>query len=105
MSNDLHAALQAALNSSGADDGEANGTTSPQSVYGELVRLAVKISHADEEAFPREARLSDVPLSSLDLIELTVRAEETFKVRLDEETVAGMTTVDDFVTFIEENKQ
>lgn len=97
MANDLSAQLHAKF-----------GATAPTSeepaadAYGELTRLITKVTGVDE-GLEREARLEDLGVESLERIELAVRIEETFGVRLDEETMLTLSTVGELADYLEEH--
>ncbi|WP_165243510.1 acyl carrier protein [Corynebacterium lizhenjunii] len=93
-SSDLAAQLRAALGSP-ADTPTADA---PQDVYGQLALLIARICGADVE---RDTQLADAPVDSLDLIELVVRCEQTFGVRIDAEAARGWVTVGDVADYIE----
>ncbi|QCB28901.1 acyl carrier protein [Corynebacterium endometrii] len=99
MSSDFSAALQAHFNSQ-------QEATSPKDsdTYGQLTALIEKVSGVDSESIERDARLADLGISSLALVELTVRAEEAFKVQFDEGTVLNFDTVGDVAAYIDERK-
>ncbi len=73
---------------------EAAGDT-----YGELARLITRIAGVENPE--RGDRLEDLGLSSLNLIELTVRAEERFGVRFEEATAAAFETVGEVADYID----
>ncbi|APT93647.1 hypothetical protein CPHO_03755 [Corynebacterium phocae] len=57
------------------------------------------VTGGDEPA--REDRLDNIGVTSLDLIELAVRVEQKFGVRVDEATAQGFNTVGDVVAYID----
>ena len=52
----------------------------------------------------RDKRLKDIGVESLDLVELTVRAEETFQVRFSEETMLNCETIGDIAEYVEHHQ-
>ena len=56
-----------------------------------------------KEGLEREARLEDLGVESLERIELAVRIEDTFGVRLDEETMLTLSTVGELADYLEEH--
>lgn len=100
MANDLTAQLQAHFSSGPAEE----SISSAGDTYGELCQLIESVTGVDADDIERDKPLADVDLRSLTMIELTVKAEEKFKVRLDEETVLGFSTVGDFVNYVEQHR-
>lgn len=99
MANDLSAQLQAKFQGSAPDKDQEPD----QDTLGELIALIVKVT-ATEAELGRDTALSDVGVESLELIELTVRAEELFKVRLTEETMLNCDTIGDIVDYLEDHQ-
>lgn len=91
---DFAAQLRAALGREEHEDKPAATDT-----YGELARLITQVAGVEEPA--HEDRLEDVGITSLNLIELTVRAEERFTVRFDEGTAAAFETVGEVADYID----
>lgn len=80
--------------------------TLPDSHAEHLSQLATIIEEAcgiDRDAIQPEAKISELGIDSLSLIEIAVRTEDAFGVHLDDETVLGFTTVGDMVAYIEEH--
>lgn len=99
MANDLSAQLQAKFQGSDSDkDHDPDRDT-----LGELIVLIVKVTGTEAE-LGRDTALSDVGVESLELIELTVRAEELFKVRLTEETMLNCETIGDIADYLEDHQ-
>lgn len=99
MANDLSAQLQAKFQGSAPDKDQEPD----QDTLGELIALIVKVT-ATEAELGRDTALSDVGVESLELIELTVRAEELFKVRLTEETMLNCDTIGDIADYLEDHQ-
>lgn len=98
MSNDLSAQLQARF------QGEKSPSSpEPADVYGKLTQLITKVTGI-EEGLERETTFEQLGIQSLDFIELTVRAEDAFKVRLEEETMSGISTIGELVNYLEEHQ-
>jgi acyl carrier protein len=55
---------------------------------------------ADPAAVTREARLDDLEIDSLDLVELTQIAEDEFRVTLEPSDMADVTTVGDAIDLV-----
>lgn len=67
----------------------------------ELAQIIEEASGIEAEALTPEAKISELGISSLSMIEIAVRIEDAFGVRLDDETVFDITTVgelNDYVT-------
>ncbi|ERS52087.1 acyl carrier protein [Corynebacterium sp. KPL1824] len=99
MANDLSAQLQAKFQGSDPDkDHDPDRDT-----LGELIALIIKVTGTEAE-LGRDSALSDVGVESLELIELTVRVEELFKVRLTEETMLNCETIGDIADYLEDHQ-
>ncbi|WP_126268726.1 acyl carrier protein [Corynebacterium alimapuense] len=61
----------------------------------ELAHIIEEASGIDAEALTPEAKISELGISSLSMIEIAVRIEDTFGVFLDDKTVFGIETVGD----------
>lgn len=99
MASDFSAALAAALNTQQPDTNADKSTEGD--TFGQLARLIQDVTGVEEDSIERDASLDNLGVSSLALIELTVRAEERFKVRFEESTVAGFDTVGDVAAYID----
>lgn len=66
-----------------------------------LVPLLDDASAAETDDITRDAKLRDLAIDSLSMIELVVKIEDEFKVRLEEDTVRSWTTVSDVVSYID----
>lgn len=66
-----------------------------------LVPLLDDASAAETDDITRDAQLRDLAIDSLSMIELAVKIEDEFKVRLEEDTVRSWTTVSDVVSYID----
>lgn len=97
MANDLSAQLQAKFNASAPDKKPERDT------LGQLIALIHKVTGTEED-LGRETRLKDIGVESLDLVELTVRAEEAFQVRSSEETMLNCETIGDIAEYVEDNQ-
>lgn len=98
MSNDLSAQLQARFQGE-----KSSSSPEPADVYGKLTQLITKVTGI-EEGLERETSFEQLGIQSLDFIELTVRAEDAFKVRLEEETMSGISTIGELVNYLEEHQ-
>lgn len=66
-----------------------------------LVPLLDEASAADTDDITRDAKLRDLAIDSLSMIELVVKIEDEFKVRLEENTVREWSTVADIISHID----
>lgn len=68
-----------------------------------LVPLLDEASAADTDDITRDAKLRDLAIDSLSMIELVVKIEDEFKVRLDENIVQNWNTVSNVIAYIDEH--
>lgn len=68
-----------------------------------LVPLLDEASAADTDDITRDAKLRELAIDSLSMIELVVKIEDEFKVRLDENIVQDWSTVSDVIAYIDEH--
>lgn len=68
-----------------------------------LVPLLDEASAADTDDITRDAKLRNLAIDSLSMIELVVKIEDEFKVRLDENIVQSWNTVSDVIAYIDEH--
>ena len=68
-----------------------------------LVPLLDGASAADTDDITRDAKLRDLAIDSLSMIELVVKIEDEFKVRREENTVREWSTVADIISHIDEH--
>ena len=87
MANDLSAQLQAKFNASAPDKEPERDT------LGQLIALIHKVTGTEED-MGRETRLKDIGIESLDLVELTVRAE----------TMLNSETIGDIAEYVEDHQ-
>lgn len=66
----------------------------------QLATLIEEVSGIEAAEVVPEAKISDLGIDSLSLIEFAVRTEDTFGVWLDDSTVLGFNTVGDAVEYI-----
>ncbi|AGF73011.1 acyl carrier protein [Corynebacterium halotolerans] len=66
----------------------------------QLAQIIEEASGIESEAIVPEAKISELGIDSLSLIEIAVRTEDTFGVRLDDSTVLGFTTVGEMLDYI-----
>ena len=94
MSNDLSAQLRAHLQTS--QNTETKSTGAP-----EYLALISEITGQDLESLEPERRLDALGLTSLNLIEFAVRAEDRLGVKFEESDALALETVDDVAKFVE----
>lgn len=70
----------------------------------ELASIIEEASGLEAEALTPDAKLHDLGLTSLTMIEIAVRVEDTFGVRLDDDVVYNLQTVGDLSAHIEAEK-
>ncbi|MFW9094446.1 acyl carrier protein [Corynebacterium striatum] len=96
MANDLSAQLQARFNQTPHKEEPAEDT------YSEITALITKVT-GSAEGLERDAKLADLGVESLERIELAVRAEERFKVRVNEETMLGIETIGQLAEYVDKH--
>ncbi|MDO5669158.1 MAG: acyl carrier protein [Corynebacterium sp.] len=69
----------------------------------ELAQIIEEASGIEAETLTPDARLTDLGVSSLAMIEIAVRIEDTFGVRLDDETVFRISTVGELAEHVAAN--
>jgi len=70
----------------------------------ELAQIIEEASGLEAEALTPEAKISEVGINSLAMIEIAVRIEDAFGVRLDDETVFRVKTLGELADHIEANR-
>lgn len=72
----------------------------PDTNADELEQLIADVAGVDAEAISPESTPSSLGIDSLTLIEIVVRAEEAFGVRIEEEDAREFRTVGDFSAYL-----
>ncbi len=91
--------------SSKSNDDSAGQSGKPQDVLSVLSRIIEDATGLPlEEITPKSRFDSDLNVDSLSKIDIAVQAEDRFGVRIEEEDLAGKTTVKDLAAFIEKNQ-
>ncbi|MDR7329853.1 acyl carrier protein [Corynebacterium guangdongense] len=85
----------------GGRDDATEDKDAPTTTAGRLAKLIEKVAGVEAQAVTEDRRLADLGVDSLDRIEMTVRAEEEFGRRIDEEDVNEWETVADVVAFLD----
>ena len=70
----------------------------------ELAQIIEEASGLEAEDLTPEAKISELGINSLAMIEIAVRIEDTFGVRLDDETVFSLPTVGELDGHIEAHR-
>ncbi|WP_257160065.1 acyl carrier protein [Corynebacterium cystitidis] len=73
------------------------------STLGQVAALIESVAGVNPDEVTPDSTPDSLGLDSLSRIELIVRAEEHFGVRIDEETALNFHTVDDLVTYLAQN--
>ncbi|WKD59674.1 acyl carrier protein [Corynebacterium caspium] len=66
----------------------------------DFAALVSKVTGIDREEITRESKLREQAITSLNLIEILIRTEQELGVRLDENKILALTTVDELLSFI-----
>jgi acyl carrier protein len=69
----------------------------------ELARIIEEASGLEAEALTPEAKLSELGISSLAMIEIAVRVEDALGVRIDDSAVYNFKTVGDLSDYVNAN--
>ena len=73
--------------------------------FDKVKEIIVDTLSCDEEKVTLEATLSDdLGADSLDAVELNMALEEAFEISIPDEELANFKTVNDIVTYVENNK-
>lgn len=67
----------------------------------ELARIIEEASGLEAEALTPEAKLSELGITSLAMIEIAVRVEDAFGVRIDDDVVYNLKTVGDLSEYVD----
>ncbi|NLA55793.1 MAG: acyl carrier protein [Corynebacterium humireducens] len=67
----------------------------------ELAQIIEEASGLEADALTPEAKISELGINSLAMIEIAVRIEDAFGIRLDDETVFRTSTVGELAELIE----
>ncbi|GAB2510964.1 Meromycolate extension acyl carrier protein [Corynebacterium atrinae] len=74
--------------------------TSPAELSPELTQIIEDSSGVDAASLTPESRIADLGITSLAMIEIAVRIEDTFNVRLDDPTVFSVGTIGDLAELV-----
>ena len=76
-----------------------------EEIFDKLKELVVDQLGVDDDEVTTEATIQeDLGADSLDLVDLVMAVEEEFDVKIADEDLEGIKTVDDIVDYIAENK-
>ncbi|MGD7002839.1 acyl carrier protein [Corynebacterium halotolerans] len=79
-----------------------NSTSTRAENLAALAKIFQDYAGVDAEAVVPEAHVIDgLGVNSLALVEITIRTEDAFGVRLDDRTVAGFSTVGDLLDYLD----
>lgn len=74
-------------------------------MFEKLVDLIAKELSVSKETITKETHLqNDLGADSLDAVELIMSIEDAFEVSISDEAAAGLKTVGDILTYLENNK-
>ncbi|WIM67046.1 acyl carrier protein [Corynebacterium breve] len=82
---------------------EEPATPPASNTIGRVAQLIEDITGIDAETVTADSTRASLGIDSLSMIEIIVRAEDTFNVRIDDEAAENFVTVDDIVTYLAEN--
>ena len=97
MSNDLSAQLRAHLQTQENPADKSTGAP-------DHLALIAEITGEETENLTPERRLDDLGLTSLNMIEFAVKAEDRLGVRFEEAEALKLETLDDVARFVEANQ-
>lgn len=75
-------------------------------MFDQIKKVLVEAINVDEEEVTPEAKLNeDLGIDSLAAVELALELENTFDIRIEDEELAKLVTVQDVMDIIEKKKQ
>lgn len=110
ISREAQEKLARALGGGSFDDQSQGSTAAADAVedvttLGRIARIIEEVSGVDKEAVTAESDLTaDLDLSSVALIEISVKMEDALRVRLEDEDIWSAKTVGDLVALAENPK-
>jgi len=66
-----------------------------------LKKVITKITHCDEQEISLETALKDIKADSLHWLQIIIGAEMAFDIEIDIDRMKELTTIEDFVKYIE----
>ncbi|MHA2789441.1 acyl carrier protein [Corynebacterium sp. S7] len=76
----------------------------PHDIEGRLAQLIAETTGVDAEKVTAESTTDSLGLDSLSRIEIVVRAEEVFGVRIEAKDAESFTTIGDLATYLAEHE-
>ncbi|WP_018296521.1 acyl carrier protein [Corynebacterium lubricantis] len=83
---------------------DAKDQAQPHDVEGRLVQLIAETTGIDAEKVTPSSTTDSLGIDSLSRIEIVVRAEETFGVRIEAKDAESFTTIGDLATYLAEHE-
>lgn len=71
------------------------------SSFEELQKAIAKITHCDSQSISLDTELKDIDADSLHWVQIVVALENTFDIEIDAEQMRDMTTIRDFVSYLD----
>ncbi|MBA7469280.1 Acyl carrier protein [subsurface metagenome] len=71
------------------------------STLDELKKVIAKITHCDEQEISLETALKDIKADSLNWVQIIIGAEMALDIEIDIDRMKELTTIEDFVKYIE----
>lgn len=88
----------------GAAAPDQPGADASLDTMGQVAALIESVAGVEADEVTAESTADSLGIDSLARIELIVRAEEQFGVRIDEETALGFDTIGDLVVYLADNE-
>ena len=77
-----------------------------ESIFEKVREIIAKEASIDKEQVqPDSGMMSDIDLSSIEVLKLVAELEDEFSIRIPEKQLRSLVTVQDFVDFIAENAE
>lgn len=84
----------------------SNISEEEKNMFDQIKKVLVEAINVDEEEVTPEAKLNeDLGIDSLAAVELALELENTFDIRIEDEELAKLVTVQDVMDIIEKKKQ
>lgn len=71
------------------------------STLDELRKVIAKITHCDEQEINLDTELKDVKADSLNWVQIIIGAEMAFDIEIDIDRLKELTTIEDFVNYMD----
>ncbi len=69
--------------------------------FEQVKKILVEQLDIDEDVVTPETTIEDLGVDSLDLVEAVMAIEDTFNIKIEDDDLESLKTVDDFVKYIE----